>query len=103
MRQWNLLGWKYTQSAVGALQKLGDYKSRQEMSRRLFRESSVLAEILKFHGPKGGRGNGTMYRKIGGMRECVFRDQGGFQDQFKAVRSGYPLIKIMNEYCTVTS
>lgn len=60
--------------------------------------SSVLAETLKFHCPEGRRVNETVYRKTGGMKECVFRDQGGSQNEFKAVRNGYPLIKIRNEY-----
>jgi len=75
----------------------GKYRSGEEMP-RLYRGSSVLAETLKFHCPEGRRANGTVYRKTGGMKECVFRDQGGSQDEFKAVRNGYPLIKIRNEY-----
>lgn len=74
-----MLGHKCTEGAVGTLQGGGEYRSREKMSRRLCRGSSVLVETLKFHCPEEERANGTVYRKTGGMKECVFRDQVGLR------------------------
>lgn len=92
-----MLGWQETPELWGTARTRGRGRSGGEAARGLHRRSSVCLGLGSF---RVRREEGQMERCIK-RREAgknVFREQGGSQDEYKAVRNGHPLTEIKNKY-----